>query len=184
LRPPLSPSDAPALTLMAGLAAHSALAASTELQTDIRWPNDLLINGKKVCGILTEMNAELDRLHSVVLGIGINVNNSEMPADLKSLATSLRIEGKRAYSRVAILVALLKELEKYYQGLLREGTAAIVRAWSAASSFAQGKRVRVVAHPGHFEATTQGLEPNGALLLRRDDGQVITLVSGEVSEIK
>jgi len=184
LRPALSPANAPALTLMAGLAAHSALAAATDLRADIRWPNDLLINGKKVCGILTEMNAELDRLHSVVLGIGINVNHREMPAELKSLATSLRIEGERPYSRAAILVALLKELEKYYRVLLTEGAGPIVRAWSAASSYARGKRVRCVVNSGHFEATTDGLDSNGALRLRRDDGQVISLVSGEVIEIK
>ena len=112
LRPPLAPSAAPVLTLMAGVAAHQALSTVTGLPVDIRWPNDLLVNGKKVCGILTEMNAELDRLHAVVLGIGINVNHAAMPAELKSIATSLRIEAGKTCSRAQMLVALLQELER------------------------------------------------------------------------
>ena len=184
LRPPLSPAAAPAITLMAGVAAERALGSSTGLPVDIRWPNDLLVNGKKVCGILTEMSAELDRLHSVVLGIGINVNHREMPPELKTIATSLRIEGRKTFSRANILVALLKELERQYRVLLDEGTASIARAWAAASSFAEGKRVRVLANSGGFLATTAGLEPSGALRVRRDDGEEISLVSGEVVEVK
>ncbi|PYV22856.1 MAG: biotin--[acetyl-CoA-carboxylase] ligase [Acidobacteria bacterium] len=107
MRPPLSPASAPALTLMAGVAAHAAISSTTGLSVDIRWPNDLLINGKKVCGILTEMNAELDRLHSVVLGIGINVNHREMPPELGAIATSLRIETGKVYARAQVLVSLL-----------------------------------------------------------------------------
>jgi len=113
LRPPLSPAAAPAITLMAGLAAHRALSASTGLEFDIRWPNDLLVNGRKVCGILTEMSAELDRLHSVVLGIGINVNHREMSSELAPIATSLGIEAGKTFSRVNILVALLRELDRH-----------------------------------------------------------------------
>ena len=85
LRPPLAPAAAPVLTLMAGLAARKAVSTVTGLNVDIRWPNDLLINGKKVCGILTEMSAEVDRIHAVVLGIGINVNHSPCPPNWKRL---------------------------------------------------------------------------------------------------
>jgi BirA family transcriptional regulator, biotin operon repressor / biotin---[acetyl-CoA-carboxylase] ligase len=184
LRPALSPASAPAITLMAGLAAHRALSSVTGLRFDICWPNDLLVNGRKVCGILTEMSAELDRLHSVVLGIGINVNHREMPSDLKSVATSLRIEARKTFSRANILVALLKELERQYHVLLAAGSAAIARDWAAASSFAEGKRVRVIVSAGDYSATTAGLEPTGALRLRRDDGEVISLVSGEIVELK
>ncbi len=184
LRPPLSPAAAPAITLMAGLAAHRALSVSTGLDFDIRWPNDVLAKGKKVCGILTEMTAELDRLHSLVLGIGINVNHRDMPPELKSIATSLRIEAGKIFSRANILVALLRELERQYHVLLDEGSAAIARAWAVASSFAEGKRVRVVVNSGGYTATTAGLEPSGALRVRRDDGETISLVSGEVIEIK
>jgi BirA family transcriptional regulator, biotin operon repressor / biotin---[acetyl-CoA-carboxylase] ligase len=184
LRPPLPPAAAPILTLMAGVAAHAAVSASTGLPVDIRWPNDLLVNGRKVCGILTEMSAELDRLHAVVLGIGINVNHRQMPEELKEIATSLRIEGNRFYPRVKILAALLKELEKHYRLLLEAGNGAIAARWEAASSFARNKRVRVRTDGQTIQALTSGLDPTGALRLRRDDGREELLVSGEVVEVK
>lgn len=112
LRPPLAPSAAPMLTLMAGLAVHVAIRSATGIISDIRWPNDVLVGGKKVCGILTEMNAEIDRLHAVALGIGINVNHREMPEELKSIATSLRAETGKPVSRALVLATLLKELER------------------------------------------------------------------------
>jgi BirA family transcriptional regulator, biotin operon repressor / biotin---[acetyl-CoA-carboxylase] ligase len=184
LRPKLSPALAPALTLMAGVAAHRALTTATGLSFDIRWPNDLLIGGKKVCGILTEMSADFDSLHYVVLGIGINVNHSEVPADLKGVATSVRLEGKKTFSRPNIFVALLKELERQYATLSEYGTAPIATAWAAASTFADGRRVRVTSSDGPFTATTAGLEPTGALRVRKENGEVISLVSGEVVETK
>jgi len=184
LRPPLAPAVAPVLTLMAAVAAHQAISTTTGLPADIRWPNDVLVDGKKVCGILTEMSAEVDRLHAVVLGIGINVNHREMPSELKSIATSLRIEAGKTISRAQILVALLKELERKYHLLLDEGSAAIARRWAAASTFAEGKRVRVLSGTGQFVATTVGLESNGALRVRREDGREELLVSGEVVEVK
>ncbi len=184
LRPPFSPTAAPILTLMAGLATHRALSSVTGLGVDIRWPNDLLVNGKKVCGILTEMNAELGRLHAVVLGIGINVNHSEMPVGLKPIATSLRIESQRTWSRVQIFIALLKELESHYHLLLQKGSAAIVEQWSAASTYAQGKRIRILTAEAESLATTVGLDSSGALRVRYDDGREEALVAGEVGEVK
>jgi len=184
LRPPLAPAAASVLTLLAGVAVHQAVRSTTGLPVDIRWPNDLLINGKKVCGILTEMSAELDRLHAVVLGIGLNVNHREMPANLKQIATSLRMEGRKIYSRAQILAALLKELEKKYRLLLDAGSAAIAQAWAAASSYAEGKRIRVLSGSDEFAATTAGLEPNGALRIRREDGREESLVAGEITEVK
>ncbi len=184
LRPPLSPAAAPALTLTAGVAAHAAVSAITGLQVDIRWPNDLLVDGKKVCGILTEMSAELDRLHAVVIGVGINVNHREMPAELKAIATSLRMVSGKVYSRSQILAVLLKELDRNYRLLLAEGNGAIARRWATASTYAEGKRVRVLSSSGEFTATTAGLEPNGALRIRHADGREEALVSGEVIEVK
>jgi len=184
LRPPLTPAAAPVLTLMAGVATQRAVSTVTGLPVDIRWPNDLQLNGKKVCGILTEMSAELDRLHAVVLGIGLNVNHREMPSELREIATSLRMEGRKPYSRAQILVALLRELERKYRLLLDEGSVAIARAWAAASTYAQGKRIRVVSGAGEFLATTAGLEPSGELRVRCDDGREELLVSGEIVEVK
>jgi BirA family biotin operon repressor/biotin-[acetyl-CoA-carboxylase] ligase len=184
LRPPLSPTAAPVLTLMAGLAAHAAVRSSTGLPVDIRWPNDLLINGRKMCGILTEMSAEVDRLHAVVIGIGINVNHSSMPLELKQIATSMRLESGRSYSRAQVLVALLKELERHYRLLLDKGGAAIAEGWASASTYARGKRIRVRRASEDYEVTTTGLDPSGALRVRHDSGREELLVSGEVLEVK
>jgi len=184
LRPALTPAAAPMITLMAAVASHQAVSTTTGLPADIRWPNDLLVNGKKVCGILTEMNAEVDRLHAVVVGIGINVNHHEMPEELREIATSLRIEGRKTYSRSHLLVVLLKELERKYHLLLDEGGAAIARRWTAASTYAEGKQVRVRSNSGEFLATTAGLEPSGALRVRREDGREEVMVSGEIVEVK
>lgn len=184
LRPPLSPAAAPVLTLMAGVAAYEGVRSVTGLPVDIRWPNDLLVNGKKVCGILTEMQAELDRLHKVVLGIGLNVNHREMPTELRAIATSLAIEGGQSYSRLQILAALLRELEYYYQRLLKEGNSVILERWAAASSYAQGKRILITTKAGELAATTAGLGPTGALKVRYDDGREEPLVAGEITEIK
>ncbi len=184
LRPALAPSAAPVLTLMAGLAAQKAVTTVTGLSVDIRWPNDLLVNGKKVCGILTEMSAEVDRLHAVVLGIGINVNHSLMPTELENIATSLRMEAHRGISRVQVLVTLLREIERHYQLLLKGGNKAVTGRWEAASSFAHGKRVRVVTAAGEALATTTGVEPSGALKIQYDDGRNESLVAGEVVEVK
>ncbi|HET9179421.1 MAG TPA: biotin--[acetyl-CoA-carboxylase] ligase [Terriglobia bacterium] len=184
LRPPLAPAAAPVLTLLAGVAVHSAVRSATGLGGDIRWPNDLLVNGKKVCGILTEMRAEVDRLHMVVLGIGINVNQSSMPEELREIATSLALEGGRHYSRLHILVELLRDVERYYHMLLNEGNPAIVREWSAASSYADGKRVRVNAGGCEYSGVTSGLDASGALKVRRDDGRQGLLVAGEITELR
>ncbi len=184
LRPPLSPAAAPILTLVAGLAAHQAVTAVTGLAVDLGWPNDLLVNGKKVSGILTEMSAELDRLHAVVLGFGINVNHREMPAELKAFATSLRLEGRKTYSRAQILVTLLKELDRDYRLLLESGSSEIAQHWAAASTYANGKRVRVRLNSGEFVATTAGVEPSGALRVRHEDGREESLVAGEIVEVK
>jgi BirA family biotin operon repressor/biotin-[acetyl-CoA-carboxylase] ligase len=169
---------------MAGVATQHALSTITGIGVDIRWPNDLLVNGKKVAGILTEMNAELGRLHAVVLGIGINVNHLEMPPGLKPTATSLRIESQRSWSRVQILIALLKEMGKYYNLLLEKGNAAIIERWAAASSYAQGKRIRIVTAEAESRATTAGLDASGALRVRYDDSHEEVLVAGEIAEVK
>jgi BirA family transcriptional regulator, biotin operon repressor / biotin---[acetyl-CoA-carboxylase] ligase len=120
----------------------------------------------------------------VVLGIGLNVNHSQMPRDLRRLATSLRIDGQRSYSRVHVMAALLRQIQTFYDLLVAKGGAEIARRWAAVSSFASGKRVRIGLKDGDCLATTVGLESNGALQVRFDDGHKESLVSGEVVEVK
>jgi BirA family transcriptional regulator, biotin operon repressor / biotin---[acetyl-CoA-carboxylase] ligase len=182
LRPPVPPSAAALLTLAAGLAAWHAVSEQTGLAPDIRWPNDLLLNGKKFAGILTEMQAEPDRIQFVVVGAGINVNHERFPGELGALATSLRIESGRMHSRLELLVKLLLKLEAYYNRFVSAGSAGLVEEFTRLSSFARGKRVSVRTATETFIGTTDGLEPNGILRVRREGGRVDLVVAGELKE--
>src|SRR5260370_10810965 len=118
LRPRLAPVQAPLLTMMAGLSVHSAVQAVTGLAVDLKWPNDLLIRGKKVGGILTEMHAEPNQVRFVIVGIGLNVNQEKFPAELATTATSLRVASGHTQSRLELLVRLLREFERDYNEFL------------------------------------------------------------------
>ncbi len=173
---------APALTLVAGLAAYDAIAEQSGLPPDIRWPNDVLLKGKKVCGILTEMQAEPDRMHFAVIGIGINVNQPKMPGELASIATSMRMETGRLHSRLELLARLLRHLDRYYNQFIAEGAAPILRRFAEVSSYFEGKRVRISTSTDNFVGTTAGLEPMGILRVKRDDGKIESVISGMVAE--
>ena len=183
LRPEMAPQQAPLLTLVAGLAARDAVVQVTGLAVDLRWPNDLLTGGKKFCGILTEMQAEAQRIHYVVVGIGMNVNHAKLPAELESLATSLRLATGRPVSRLELLAGLLASFDRYYNRLVREGSAPIVARFGEVSSYARGKRVRVAAPREEFTGVTEGLDATGTLLVRRDDGQLVPVLAGDVTEV-
>jgi BirA family transcriptional regulator, biotin operon repressor / biotin---[acetyl-CoA-carboxylase] ligase len=184
LRPRLAPVQAPLLTMMAGLSAHSAIQAQTGLTPDLKWPNDLLLGGKKVGGILTEMHAEPAQVRFVIVGIGLNVNQEEFPGELGTTATSLRIETGRQQSRLEVLVRLLREFESDYNRFLREGPAGVTQKFEAVSSYAQGKRVRVTSGTQSYAGITAGLGPEGLLQVKREDGQVVTVISGDVAEAR
>jgi BirA family transcriptional regulator, biotin operon repressor / biotin---[acetyl-CoA-carboxylase] ligase len=184
LRPKLSPVQAPLLTMMAGLSAYAAIQAQTGLVPDVKWPNDLLLRGKKMGGILTEMHAEPSQVRFVIVGIGLNVNQEKFPEELRSLATSLRIETGKQESRLELLVRLLREFDSDYNRFLREGPAAVVPKFEAVSSYARGKRVRVTNGSASFVGVSAGLSPEGLLQVQRDDGQVVTVISGDVAEAR
>jgi BirA family biotin operon repressor/biotin-[acetyl-CoA-carboxylase] ligase len=184
LRPRLAPVQAPLLTMMAGLSARSAVQAVTGLTVDLKWPNDLLIGGKKVGGILTEMHAEPGQIRFVIVGIGLNVNQEKFPGELAETATSLRVETGKAQSRMELLVRLLREFESDYNRFLREGVASVVARFEEVSTYAKGKRVRVTNGTQSYAGTTAGLGPEGLLQVRRDDGQVMTVIAGDVAEAR
>ena len=183
LRPSIPPAHAPLLTLVAGLAARDAAAEELDGIPDIRWPNDLLVGGRKFSGILTEMHAEPDRMHYAVIGIGINVNQTKMPTELDGLATSLRMETGKIHSRLELLIRLLRYLDRYYNQFLAEGAVPILRRFAEVSSYSQGKRVRITTATETFTGTTAGLESSGVLRVARDDGRGIEpVLSGDVAE--
>jgi BirA family biotin operon repressor/biotin-[acetyl-CoA-carboxylase] ligase len=170
--------------MMAGLSARTAIEAHTGLTPDLKWPNDLLLSGKKVGGILTEMHAEPSQVRFVIVGIGLNVNQEKFPGELGATASSLRLETGKQGSRLELLVRLLREFESDYNRFLREGPAGVTQKFEAVSSYAQGKRVRVTNGTASFLGTTAGLGPEGLLLVKRDDGLVVTVISGDVAEAR
>ena len=184
LRPKLAPVQAPLLTMMAGLSAHSAVQALTGLEVDLKWPNDLLVRGRKLGGILTEMHAEPGQIRFVIVGIGLNVNQEKFPGELANLATSLRAETGKPQSRMELLVRLLHEFESDYNRFLREGVATVVARFESVSSYARGKRVRVTNGTESYVGTTAGLGPEGLLQVERDGGQLMTVIAGDVAEAR
>jgi BirA family transcriptional regulator, biotin operon repressor / biotin---[acetyl-CoA-carboxylase] ligase len=180
-RPVLKPRDAAVLTLVAAVAGSEAIEHASRLNADIKWPNDLLLSGRKCCGILSEMQAERDDIRYVVVGIGINVNHSLFPEELGQRATSLRIEGKQTYSRVALLCEFLLRFELLYDDLQRGNLATVLQRWVDRSTFAFGKQVTVDLGSGRkLEGQTAGLSEVGNLKVKLADGHVEEVVSGDI----
>ena len=180
LRPRLAPADVLLLSLVTGLALADAVRGVTGLEPDLRWPNDLLLDGKKVGGILIEINAEVTRLRHAVVGIGLNVNHAEFPRALREQATSLALAAGHTWSRVELAAALLKSLDREYGTLLAGDTGAEIRArFEAASSCARNCHVRVEEDGGDYEGVSEGLDERGFLRVRTAGG-VRTVLSGGV----
>ncbi len=189
LRPVMAPADALWLSLAAGLAVQAAVREVTALEADIRWPNDLLLSGKKFCGILTELNAEVTRVRHAVIGIGINVHQPAFPPELASTATSLAIEtglalsGQSRWSRQDLLLALLHALHRETAALdqpraIEQVAASILTRISRSSTWVSGKAV-TVEEAETFSGVTDGLDARGFLRVRTADG-VRTVLSGGV----
>ena len=182
LRPELPPSDALIFSLAAGLAVQaSVVELAPNLHPDLKWPNDVVLNGKKFCGILTEMNSEATRVRHLVTGIGINVNQMKFPAELREIATSLRMETGTEWSRVELCAALLKSLDREYRDL-RDGGAArdsVLRRFEKNSSSLRGQKVRIEENGGGIHGVTEGLDNRGFLQVRTAEG-LRTVLSGTV----
>jgi len=184
LRPPLPPSDVLPLSLAAGLAVRAAIEqVDARVNADLKWPNDVLIAGKKVCGILTEMNAEATRVRYIVVGVGINVNQPNFPRELEGEATSLRLAAGAEWSRVELAASLLKSLDLEYRQFVNEPEArqSILLRFAQQSSWASGKQVRIEENGPRIEGTTEGLDGRGFLQVRTAQG-LQTVLSGTVRE--
>ena len=161
----------PVLTLALGIATVEAIAQATGIQCDLRWPNDLMLDNRKAAGILVQL---VDG--AAIAGIGINVNQTEFPADLVQLATSLRRHAGREFAREDILFALFPAIDS----LVAEDTETILRLFTHASSYVAGRRVTVDQPGGAITGTTAGLDPAGFLRVRRDDGTDTLILAGGV----
>jgi BirA family biotin operon repressor/biotin-[acetyl-CoA-carboxylase] ligase len=184
LRPPIVPAAAPQLSLLAGVAVAASLEAEG-LAPLIKWPNDVLLDGRKVCGILTEIEAEADRVSFVVVGVGVNLNSSleHFPAELHETATSVLLSAGRRVDRVGFTARLLTELETLYERFSGEGFPAIAPLWESRAAL-RGRRVTVSGAGEVITGTCVGIDSDGALLLKEeDDARPRRILAGDVTVI-
>ncbi len=183
LRPPISPFDAPQLTFVSAVAVARAISATTSLTPVIKWPNDILVNGRKVAGLLNEMTAETDRVATLVLGFGVNLNMTpeQFPDDLRYPASSLLLEGGKQIDRINFARRLLEELDALYDGYLGGGYPAIREEWLSLCGVINRRVLVSDGGAPSREGVAVGIEENGALLLRRDDGRIEAIYTGDVS---
>jgi BirA family biotin operon repressor/biotin-[acetyl-CoA-carboxylase] ligase len=173
----------PLLTLMSALAVHDALQEACELESDIKWPNDIYAGERKLCGILAE-TVESEAGRAVVIGIGINLNDGAFPEELKSIATSVEAETGRAVNRERLIEALVRVLSEKYEALQRPGGATVMLGeWTRRSSYAVGKRVRVELGSETIEGVTRGLEPDGALRVETES-EIEIVHAGDVTALR
>jgi BirA family transcriptional regulator, biotin operon repressor / biotin---[acetyl-CoA-carboxylase] ligase len=185
LRPAVAPQDLAQITLLAGVAAAETIAAVCPEGVGIKWPNDLLIRGRKVCGILTEMRTDAGK-HALIVGIGLNVNISreDFSPELRESATSLREETGREVSRTDMTVALCERFGKWYETFLRDGFDPVREAWLARSIMV-GKTVRVIFRDEVQEGTVTGIDRDGALLICAAPGAAIRrITAGDATIVK
>jgi BirA family biotin operon repressor/biotin-[acetyl-CoA-carboxylase] ligase len=169
---------------MAALAVRDALKESCALETDIKWPNDIIVGERKLCGILAE-TIETETGRAVVVGIGINLNERAFPPELKSIATSVSLLTGSAPDVERLLQALVRSIERHYEILqAASGEAETIRAWTSLSSYAQGRRVRVALNAETFEGWTRGLEPDGALRVETDQGEIRIIHAGDITNLR
>ncbi len=182
LRPDIPPYKAPLITLMGAVAVASAIRKQLKLRAGIKWPNDIYYSGKKLGGILTEMSAEPDRVHHVILGIGIDVNMDlkELPADIRRMSTTLAAETGKKIDRTSFLRQVLAELDRWYQRFL-EGESSVLSEWRELD-ITLGSRVSVSFGPGTvMEGIAEDLDREGRLVLRLKDGTLRTVAAGDVT---
>ena len=181
LRPKISPHQASLITLMAAVATADAIQKFSGLLPLIKWPNDILLHDRKVAGLLNEIHSEMDRIHFVILGIGVNLNMSEkmFSKEIRSVATSLKIEMGQTISRKAFLQSLLQELEKWYTIFIKEGNAIILKAWRDRAHI-KGRRVKVTSFGEKLVGMAVDVDSDGALILETEDGKRERVVAGDI----
>jgi BirA family biotin operon repressor/biotin-[acetyl-CoA-carboxylase] ligase len=181
LRPKISPHQASLITLMAAVAAANAIREFSGLLPLIKWPNDILLRDRKVAGLLNEMHSEMDRVHFVILGIGVNLNMDEraFSKEIQAVATSLRIEMGQTVSRKVFLRSLLQALEKWYSIFLKEGNDVLLEAWRDWAQI-KGRKVKVTSFGETFVGVAIDVDSDGALILEIEEGKRRRVVAGDV----
>jgi BirA family biotin operon repressor/biotin-[acetyl-CoA-carboxylase] ligase len=182
LRPQLRPAEATQLTVAAATALARAIQAQTELSPDIKWPNDLLLRGRKIAGILTEMSAEVDRVRYIIIGIGLDVNQaaSDFPAEVRKLATSLKLEYGEAVDRAELAAAILLELDSDYARICAGEFAAVADEWESRCTTI-GQNVAILVGDRRVRGRAESLDDAGALLVRTEHGRIERIIGGDVT---
>lgn len=181
LRPSVEPAKAPMLTLVMAYSVALAIRAQEKLEVGIKWPNDLVIGTKKICGILTEMSAEIDYINYVVIGVGINVNMQSFSEELCKKATSLRLEKGMEVKRSALIACIMKQFEENYERFTKEGNLRFLQEDYNRLLVSKEKEVRVLEPGCEYNAYALGINESGELLVRKDNGEEETVFAGEVS---
>jgi BirA family biotin operon repressor/biotin-[acetyl-CoA-carboxylase] ligase len=181
IKPDINPNNASMLTLVAALAVAKAITSVTGEEALIKWPNDIVVNGKKVCGILTEMNAQFDYINHIVVGIGINVHNESFPEEISQMASSLMIEaGGKRFHRAQIIADTMSYFEQYYDTFLKtQDLSALVREYDELL-VNRNKSVRVLDPKEPFDGKAMGITPKGELIVDTWESRKL-VSSGEVS---
>jgi BirA family biotin operon repressor/biotin-[acetyl-CoA-carboxylase] ligase len=181
LRPNISPHQASLITLMAAVATADAIREFSGLRPLIKWPNDILLRDRKVAGLLNEIHSEMDCIHFVILGIGVNLNMDEkaFSKEIQAVATSLRIEMGQTVSRKVFLQFFLQELERWYSIFINEGSAAILKAWRDWADL-KGRGIKITSFGETLAGTAIDVDSDGALILETEDGKRRRVVAGDV----
>lgn len=181
LKPDFTPEKASMLTLVMALAVSEAIHEITGLDAGIKWPNDIVVNRKKICGILTEMSMEADCIRSVVIGVGINTNQQSFPEEIKATATSLLLEKGEKVSRAELIMAVMKHFEYDYELFTQKEELSLFKDAYEKRLVNRNKKVRVLDPKGEFEGVAEGITETGELLVRTEDGSLTKVYAGEVS---
>ena len=181
LRPDLEPVRASMLTIVMGLSVAQGLQELLDVPVQIKWPNDAVLNGHKLCGILTEMSAQIDYINYVVVGTGINVNQTEVPEDLKEIATSLRMETGHPVNRAEVICAVMKAFARNYQVFMETGDLSGLQDAYNEILANKDRQVRVLDPKAPFEGVALGINERGELLVKQENGTVSEVYAGEVS---
>lgn len=181
LRPYILPNNASMLTLVAALAVAGAISKYKNIECQIKWPNDIVINGKKVCGILTEMSAEQDAVNYVVIGIGINVNTTQFDEDIRGIASSLVVQTGIEIKRSQLVADFAKEFENYYNVFIQTSDLSNLVDEYNKMLINVEREVKIIDTKGEFTGTAIGIDNNGELLVKCKDGSIQKIMAGEVS---
>ena len=181
LRPEFLPNKAPMLTIVMAYSVATALREQTGLDFRIKWPNDIVLNGKKVVGILTEMSTEIEYINHVVIGVGINVNTEAFPEEICATATSIRRDSGKTWRRAELIAAILRQFEVQYERFVKEEDLAYLREAYDAILVNCNREVRILGEKDGYRAVALGIDDQGELLVRKEDGTVTSVYAGEVS---